>query len=213
MQPVPQTIQVVLADDHHVVRAGLRSLLNGMKDVTVVAEVADGRELIKVLETIRPDVVVTDIAMPGMDGITAIEQIRGLHPTLRIIILSMHQSADIVKKAVAAGANGFVRKDAGDFELEATLRNVVASGSHFGAEVVKALMTESEPAAEDELTPRQIQILKLIAGGKSAKEIGFELELSAKTVDVHRSRIMARLGMHDIASLTLYAVRKGLLKI
>lgn len=212
MKPVDQKIQVVLADDHELVRSGIRSLLDQMKDVEVVADVGDGYELLKLLESVRPDLVITDIAMPGMDGITAVSRIKASYPDLRVVMLSMTDSAEAVKRAVASGADGFVRKDAPRFELELAIRNVMAVGSYFGKGVAERLMERSEPSIDEQLTDRQIEILTLLASGKSSKEVGFELNLSSKTVDAHRARIMERLRLNDLASLTLYAVRKGLVK-
>ena len=212
MKPASSTIQVVLADDHDFVRAGIRSLLSGMKDVQVIAEVRDGLELLQLLDSVQPDVVITDLDMPGMDGLTAIARIRERHAKLRIIVVTMHEDAAAVKRAVANGANGYVRKDAPDFELETALRSVMSTGSYFGSGVAQRLLELPEPLVEDELTERQIEIVKLLARGKSSKEIAYDLGLSPKTVDVHRGRIMERLGLRDIASLTLYAVRRGLVK-
>jgi DNA-binding NarL/FixJ family response regulator len=212
MKPQSRSIQVVLADDHDLVRAGIRALLSGIRDVEVMAEVRDGWELLKLLESVHPDVVITDISMPGMDGITAIGRIRERWPELKILVLSANEQADAVKRAVANGAHGYVRKDAPEFELETALRNVVTIGSHFGAGVAQSLLAPSEPEVDELLTERQVEILCLLARGKSSKEIAFDLGLSSKTVDVHRTRIMERLDVHDIASLTLYAVRKGLVK-
>jgi two-component system, NarL family, nitrate/nitrite response regulator NarL len=205
-------IQVVLADDHGLVRFGIRSLLSQMNDVQVIAEVGDGNELLDLLVSVRADVVVTDIDMPGLDGITAVRLIREKHPQLRIIMLSMTDSAEVIKHAVACGANGFVRKNASASELELALRNVMAAGSYFGSGIAERLLQPQEPTVSEELTSRQIEILTLLASGKSSKEIAFELNLSAKTVDVHRMRIMDRLELRDLASLTLYAIRKGLVK-
>lgn len=212
MMPVSSTIQVVLADDHELVRAGIRSLLSGIRDVEVVAEVRDGEELLRLLESVHPDVVVSDINMPGMDGITAVRRIRELYPQLPVIMLTMNDSADSIKRAVASGANGYIRKDAPAFELETALRSVMATGSYFGTGVAQRLLEPTEPAVEEKLTGRQLEILVMLARGKSSKEIAFELGLSSKTVDVHRTRIMERLELNDVASLTLYAVRKGLVK-
>jgi two-component system, NarL family, nitrate/nitrite response regulator NarL len=212
MKPVSSTIQVVLADDHELVRAGIRSLLNGLDDVQVIAEVSDGEELLALLESVHPDVVVSDITMPGMDGITAVRRIRQRHPQLKVIMLSMNDSAESIRSAIAGGANGYVRKDAPAFELDMALRSVMATGSYFGSGVTERLIEPAEPAMEDLLTERQIEILKLLAQGNSSKEIAFALGLSSKTVDVHRTRIMDRLQLNDVASLTLYAVRKGLVK-
>jgi two-component system, NarL family, nitrate/nitrite response regulator NarL len=209
-RPVP--IQVVLADDHDLVRSGIKALLATVEGVQVIAEARNGQELLALLDSVKPDVVMTDISMPGMDGITAIAEIHARHPGVRVIVLSMYDTVDFVKRAVANGACGYLMKDAPPFELEQALRSVMATGSYFSAAVAQRLLQPSEPTVDDELTTRQVEILTLIAQGKSAKEIAFELGLSPKTVDVHRARIMERLRLNDIASLTRYAVRKGLVK-
>ena len=206
----PLPIQVVLADDHDLVRSGIKALLSTVDGVEVIAEARNGNELLQLLETVKPDVVMTDISMPGMDGITAIAEIHSRYPEVRVVVLSMYDTVDFVKRAVANGACGYLMKDAPPFELEQALRSVVATGSYFSAAVAQRLLQPSEPTVDDELTTRQVEILTLIAQGKSAKEIAFELGLSPKTVDVHRARIMERLRLNDIASLTRYAVRKGL---
>ncbi|MFI4927526.1 MAG: response regulator [Burkholderiales bacterium] len=205
-------IQVVLADDHDLVRSGIRALLSTVEGVQVIAEARNGNELLQLLESVKPDVVMTDISMPGMDGITAISEIHKRFPDVKVIVLSMYDTVDFVKRAVANGACGYLMKDAPPFELEQALRSVMATGSYFSAAVAQRLLQPSEPTVDDELTTRQVEILTLIAQGKSAKEIAFELGLSPKTVDVHRARIMERLRLNDIASLTRYAVRKGLVK-
>jgi DNA-binding NarL/FixJ family response regulator len=208
----PRRIQVVLADDHDLVRSGIKALLSTVDGVEVIAEARNGNELLQLLETVKPDVVMTDISMPGMDGITAIAEIHSRYPEVRVVVLSMYDTVDFVKRAVANGACGYLMKDAPPFELEQALRSVMATGSYFSAAVAQRLLQPSEPTVDDELTVRQVEILTLIAQGKSAKEIAFELGLSPKTVDVHRARIMERLRLNDIASLTRYAVRKGLVK-
>ena len=181
-------------------------------NVQVIAEARNGNELLQLLESVKPDVVMTDISMPGMDGITAIAEIHSRFPDVKVLVLSMYDTVDFVKRAVANGACGYLMKDAPPFELEQALRSVMATGSYFSAAVAQRLLQPSEPTVDDELTTRQVEILTLIAQGKSAKEIAFELGLSPKTVDVHRARIMERLRLNDIASLTRYAVRKGLVK-
>ncbi|MDB5958514.1 response regulator transcription factor [Ramlibacter sp.] len=208
----PLPIQVVLADDHDLVRSGIKALLSTVEGVQVIAEARNGNELLQLLESVKPDVVMTDISMPGMDGITAIAEIHSRYPEVRVLVLSMYDTVDFVKRAVANGACGYLMKDAPPFELEQALRSVMATGSYFSAAVAQRLLQPSEPTVDDELTTRQVEILTLIAQGKSAKEIAFELGLSPKTVDVHRARIMERLRLNDIASLTRYAVRKGLVK-
>src|SRR4051812_16269814 len=214
MKPDPNQppIRVVLADDHRLVRSGIKALLSMIDGVEVVAEARDGQELIQLVENLEPDIVMTDISMPRMDGIAAIAQIHASRPKVRLLVLSMYDTVDFVKRAVANGACGYLMKDAPPFELEQAVRSVMATGSYFSPAIAQRLLQPSEPTIDDELTQRQIEILKLIAQGRASKEIAYELGLSPKTVDVHRARIMERLHLNDIASLTLYAVRKGLIK-
>lgn len=207
-----RSVRIVLADDHDLVRSGIKALLSMVEGVDVIAEARDGRELITLVESLQPDIVMTDISMPGMDGISAIAQIHGTHPHVRMLVLSMYDTVDFVKRAVASGACGYLMKDAPPFELEQAVRSVMATGSYFSPAIAQRLLQPSEPSVADELTHRQVEILKLIAQGRASKEIAYELGLSPKTVDVHRARIMERLQLNDIASLTRYAVRKGLIK-
>ena len=202
----------MLADDHDLVRSGIKALLTMIDGVEVIAEARDGKELVDLLAHVTPDLVMTDISMPGMDGIAAIAEIHDKYPEIKVLVLSMYDTVDFVKRAMANGACGYLMKDAPPFELEQAVRSVMTIGSYFSPAVAQRLMQPSEPTAADELTHRQVQILTLIAQGRASKEIAFELGLSSKTVDVHRARIMDRLGLSDIASLTLYAVRKGLIK-
>jgi DNA-binding NarL/FixJ family response regulator len=205
-------IRIVLADDHDLVRSGIKALLNMIDGVEVVAEARDGNELLALLTGLKPDLVMTDISMPGMEGITAIAHIHDRHPEVKVLVLSMYDTVDFVKRAMANGACGYLMKDAPPFELEQAVRSVMTMGRYFSPSIAQRLMQPSEPSVNEELTQRQIQILKLIAQGRASKEIAFELGLSSKTVDVHRARIMDRLRLGDIASLTRYAVRKGLIK-
>jgi DNA-binding NarL/FixJ family response regulator len=207
-----KTIRVVLADDHDLVRSGIKALLTMLEGVEVIAEARDGRELVTLVESLAPDVVMTDISMPGMDGIAAIAEIHAKHPQVRLLVLSMYDTVDFVKRAVANGACGYLMKDAPPFELEQAMRSVMATGTYFSPAIAQRLLQPSEPTADDELTHRQVEILRLIAQGRASKEIAYELGLSPKTVDVHRARIMERLHLNDIASLTRYAMRKGLIK-
>lgn len=207
-----ETIDVILADDHDLVRTGIKAVLLGIPGIRVVAEARDGEELLAVLESVRPDVVVTDISMPGLDGLAALERIRSRHPEVRVLVLSMFESVDFIRRAVASGASGYVLKGSSAEELEQALRAIAATGSYFSRAVTRHLLQPTEPDLNDQLTGRQIEILTMMARGLSSKEIGYELGLSSKTVDAHRARIMDRLGLNDVASLTLYAVRRGLVK-
>src|SRR3569623_1751405 len=201
-------IRVVLADDHDLVRSGIRALLATLPGIAVVAEVSDGEALLDALDSVPAHVALTDISMPRLDGLAAIPRIRERHPALRIVVRSMYDSIDFVRRAVTLGASGYLMKHAAPQELEHALRTVVATGSYFSGSIAQVLLQPAD--AEDDLTERQLQILTLVAEGLSSKEIAWQLGLSSKTVDVHRARIMGRLDMKDVASLTRYAVRKGL---
>jgi DNA-binding NarL/FixJ family response regulator len=207
------TITVVLADDHDLVRSGLKALLATIPGVQVIGEARNGNELLAYLDSRpHPDIVITDIAMPSMDGFAAIRAIRARYPELRVLVLSMYDTADFVRRAAESGASGYIMKDAPPEELAHGLHMMMESGSYYSGAVAQRLLQRAEPTAGDELTVRQVEILTLLAQGKTSKQIGYELGLSPKTVDVHRARIMQRLGLSDLANLTLYAVRKGLVK-
>jgi DNA-binding NarL/FixJ family response regulator len=212
MQPQASIVHAIIADDHPLVRSGIRSLLSTIPGVEVLAEAGNGDELVEWLATIRADIVITDISMPGMDGLDALCEIHRRYPDTRVIVLSMHDDPETVRRAMRAGAAAYLRKDANGFELASAIHSVIKTGSYISAGVAKLLVHPGEPRAQDVLTERQLQILTLLATGESSKEIAFTLGISSKTVDVHRGRIMERLGMRDVASLTVYAVRKGLIK-
>jgi DNA-binding NarL/FixJ family response regulator len=201
---------VVLADDHELVRGGIKALLETMADVDVVEEAQSGEDLLAVLAGLRPDLVITDLAMPGMDGLAAIARIRERHPKLPVLVLSMYDTVDFVRRAIASGASGYLLKQSAPAELEQAVRTVLATGSYFNAKIARMLLQREQTPADDGLTGRQTEILVGLAKGLASKQIAYELGLSSKTVDVHRSRIMERLNIRDLASLTRYAVRKGL---
>lgn len=203
-------VQTIIADDHAMVRSGLRMLTSAISPLVVVAEVSNGSELVEYVKNNQVDLVLTDISMPVMDGIAAIESIRSFNRSIKIIALSMYDSAEFIKRAVRAGADGYVLKNAPTHELEYAIKAVLIGAGYYSTEVSKKLAEETEPDPRDVLTERQMEILRLLVRGQSSKEIGFELGLSPKTVDVHRAAIMARLKVNDLASLTLYAVRFGI---
>jgi DNA-binding NarL/FixJ family response regulator len=213
--PSAAPIRVVLADDHALVRAGMRSLLGTMAQVEVVGEAASGEEALVLAERERPDVVLMDIAMKGITGLEAAARMRELHPGVRVIILSMHADEEYVLQALRAGAIGYLLKDAATGELELALRSVMRGESWFSPAVSRQVVegyvqrVGGEPAAEV-LTARQREVLTLVAGGKSTKEIAYELNLSVKTVETHRAQIMERLGIRDVAGLVRYALKTGL---
>jgi DNA-binding NarL/FixJ family response regulator len=206
-------IRVVVADDHDVVRSGMKTLLLRIPDLQVVGEARDGQQLVELVDRLLPDIALTDIGMPVMDGLTAISQIHARHPQVRLLVLSMQDTVDVVRHATAQGACGYLMKDAPGFEIEHAVRTVMATGSYYSPAIAQRLLQAAEPALEDELTPRQIEILTLLASGLASKQIAHALGLSPKTVDMHRARIMERLRLGDVASLTRYAVRRGLVRL
>ncbi len=212
MQPMSDRFRarLVLADDHVLVRAGLRLLFTQIPGVEVVAEAGSGRELIEAVRAHAPDVAVTDLSMPDGDGLWAIERLKQEWPALRVIAVSMYDTSDFVRRALRGGADGYVLKGAPPFEMEHALRAVLAGSGYFSAQLSQRLAGNAEPTPREALTARQVDILVRIARGLSAKQIAYELALSSKTVDAHRAAIMTRLQLHDIAGLTLYAVRHGL---
>ncbi len=208
-------IRVLLADDHALVRAGIHSLLQGMREVQVVGEASSGEEAVELADRERPDVVLMDIAMKGITGLEAAAQMRERYPEVRVVILSMHAGEEYVLQALRAGAVGYLLKDAATGELELALRSVMRGESWLSPSVSRQVVegymhrTGGETAPEV-LTARQREVLKLVAGGKSTKEIAFLLNLSVKTVETHRAQIMERLGIRDVAGLVRYALRTGL---
>jgi len=189
----------------------MRSLLESIEGVKVIAEASGGAELVKLAEALEPDIVFTDIDMPGMNGVEAIQRIARSRPKVRSVVVSISESADVVKRAAAGGASGYLMKNASLQELRVAVDAVMNRGSYFSPEVAGLLLKPSAPGPSDLLTERQIEILKLLAQGLSTKEIAYELKLSPKTVDVHRAHIMERLEIADVANLTRYAIRHGLI--
>jgi DNA-binding NarL/FixJ family response regulator len=197
------------------VRAGIRSLLNGMDEVEVVAEASSGEEAIELAASSRPDVVLMDIAMKGITGLEAAARMRIRHPEARVVILSMHSGEEYVLQALRAGAAGYLLKDAATGELELALRSVMRGESWLSPAVSRQVVEGyvQRPGGEQApelLTARQREVLRLVASGKSTKEIAFLLNLSVKTVETHRAQIMDRLGIRDVAGLVRYALRTGL---
>lgn len=212
----PAPIRVVLVDDHALVRAGMRSLLGSMEQVAVVGEAASGEEALALAGTAQPDVVLMDIAMKGMTGLQAASRLREISPGVRVIILSMHAGEEYVLQALRAGAVGYLLKDAATGELELALRSVMRGESWFSPAVSRQVVEGyvqrvGGESAADVLTARQREVLRLVAGGKSTKEIAYDLNLSVKTVETHRAQIMERLGIRDVAGLVRYALRTGLI--
>jgi two-component system response regulator NreC len=211
-------IIVLVVDDHAILREGLRALLGYFDDVEVVGEAQDGAESLERVKELHPDIVLMDIAMPGMNGLEATRLIRELYPQVRVLILTQHEDPQYVLPLLQAGASGFVTKRALGNDLITALR-VVAKGETFlipsaATAVVEAMRHRAEEPAEnasDTLTPRELEILKLIVAGKTNAQMAVELSISVKTVEWHRSNLMSKLDVHSIADLMRYAMEHGLI--
>lgn len=212
-------IRVLLADDHKLVRAGIRSLLETLPDIEVVAEASDGREAIRLVEEHHPQVVLMDIAMPNMNGLEATRRLAKDFRDVPIIILSMYADEEHVYQALRAGAAGYLLKGATIEELELAIRAVARGETYLSPPISKPVImgyvrrTNAGLASTKRLSPRQSQILKLMAVGKLMKQIALELGISVKTVETHRAALMARIGVRDIAGLVRYAVKYGLIDL
>jgi DNA-binding NarL/FixJ family response regulator len=210
-------IRVVIADDHAIVRAGIRALLASEGDITVAAEASDGRAAVAAVERARPDVLLVDLSMPGWNGVEAIRRAREVSPSTRVLVLSMHAAPDYVRPALRAGAHGYLVKGAGLDDLLRALRAVAAGERFFGPEAERVIQLDATDLAGDRghddlerLTPREREVLQLVAEGHTNREIGVALGVSPKTVDAHRSRVMQKLDLHDAQALTRFALRRGL---
>ena len=212
-------IRVLLADDHPVVRLGIRTMLQNLEGIEIVGEASDGREAIDLTKTHQPQVLLTDIAMPEMNGLETAARVAKDFPNVRVIILSVHATEEYVWQALRAGAAGYLLKDADKPELEFAIKSVADGKTYLTPAVSKQVVENylqrlgGGTGSVDVLTPRQREILRLIAEGKTTKEIAGMLEISVKTVETHRAQLMDRLEIHDIPGLVRYAMRLGLVPL
>ncbi len=210
--------RVLLADDHEMMRAGLQRLIRDFEGFEIVGEASDGHEALRQVEMQRPDVILLDVLMPGLNGLDVVTRVRQNFPEVRILILSMHSAEEYVLQAMRNGAHGYLVKSDSPTELELALRAVAAGDSFLSSAVSKHVISgylnrNKTAEASDSLgtlTPRQREVLQLVAESFTTKEIATKLELSAKTVEGYRTQMMSQLKIHDVASLVRYAVSKGL---
>jgi two-component system, NarL family, response regulator NreC len=214
------TIRILLADDHTILRAGLKMMLNAQPDMEVIGEAQDGRQAIQEVQRLQPDIVLMDITMPDINGIEATRQIKRMQPDVRVLILTMHEHDEYIFQALRAGASGYILKEAADTELITAL-HIIQSGQFYLSPTAQSVMvgdylqrvrTGEEKDSYSSLTEREREILKLVAEGHTNNQIAERLVISPKTVDTHRTHIMDKLNLHSRAELVKYAMRRGLLE-
>lgn len=215
-----KTFRILLADDHALVRAGIRELVQKLPDVEVIAEASNGRQALEIVQAQTPDLVLLDIGMKELNGLEVAERITRDHPGVKALILSMHANEEYVLRALRAGASGYMLKDSAITELKLAIEAVLTGKTYLSPAISRNVIdsylnrTAAPPRKNslDLLTPRQREILQLIAEGNSTKEIAARLNLSAKTVETHRAQLMERLDIYDVASLVRFAMRAGLIQ-
>ncbi|HEY3277850.1 MAG TPA: response regulator transcription factor [Syntrophorhabdaceae bacterium] len=211
------TIRIVLADDHKIMREGLRALLEKHADFEVAAEAENGIEAVQLVKKLKPHIVIMDIGMPGLNGIEATRQVTTDVPATKVIALSMHSDKRFVVEMLKAGVSGYLLKDSASEELASAIRTVLAGTPYLSPKITDVVLkdylstlTKTEPNAFSVLTPREREVLQLIAEGRTTKEIAAALFVSVKTVETHRQQLMEKLDLRSVAELTKYAIREGL---
>ena len=214
-------IRVLLADDHAIIREGLSIMLENQPDMEVVASAANGREAVQLVDKHKPDVIVIDISMPELNGIDAIQQILPHHPNLKVIVLSIHETKPYVYRALKAGAKGYLLKETAGLEVVDAVRTTHRGERYLSKRIADLLMDEAFLHLEtsldfnllETLSPREREILQLVAEGKTSQQIGERLFISPKSVDTYRSRLMQKIGVEDMAGLVKFAIQQGLISL
>jgi DNA-binding NarL/FixJ family response regulator len=213
-------VRIVIADDHRIVREGLRHLLEKRTDFKVVAEAPDGESAVRLAKELSPDIVILDISMPGLNGIEATRRILAERPEVRVLALSMHSDRRFVIETLKAGASGYVLKDSAFDELARAIEVVMARGAFLSPAITGMVVRDyvaqagcGDAAAFSVLTPREREVLQLMAEGQSTKAIATRLAVSVKTVETYRQQVMEKLNLHSVAELTKYAIREGLTEL
>ena len=208
--------KIIIADDHTIMRTGLRALLAPTPGFEIVAEAADGKQAVEMSAAHTPDIVIMDVNMPVLNGVEATKQILAAHPKTRIIVLSAHSDANLIRQSFHAGAVAYLLKDAAFEEvvraIEATQKGEVYVSSHVAGQVMRSIMQSglNDAPPDMPLSPREREVLQLVAEGKSTKQVAQQLTVSVKTIETHRQNIMAKLNLFSVAELTKYAIRRGL---
>jgi len=213
-----QKVRIVIAEDHTILREGLRSLLSSDPNFEIVGEAEDGREAIKCIEKLKPDLILTDLSMPRMNGMEAIKEIRRISPVTKILVLTVHKTEEYILATFRAGANGYLLKDSTHAELVMAVKKVLSGKQYISPEIsakviegyLEGKKTLKSQTSWETLTQREREILKLIAEGYKNKEIADDLCISVKTVEKHRANLMEKLNLHNVQALTTYAIEEGL---
>jgi RNA polymerase sigma factor (sigma-70 family) len=211
-------IRVLIADDHALVRAGIRALVERIDNVVVVGEAGKGSEALDLVRQLGPDLILLDITMPDGNGFEVLDQVTKLYPEIRVIVLTVHEAGEYALRAVREGAAGYLPKSAASIELEQAIQTVIRGERYISPETAQNTIFEVTNRATKRdllatLSPRQREVLRLIAEGKTTKQIAQVLEISVKTVETHRAQLMERLGIHDVAGLVRYAIIVGLIEV
>jgi len=211
-------IRVLIADDHALVRAGIRALVERIDNVVVVGEAGKGSEALDLVRQLGPDLILLDITMPDGNGFEVLDQVTKLYPEIKVIVLTVHEAGEYALRAVREGAAGYLPKSAASIELEQAIQTVIRGERYISPETAQNTIFEVTNRATKRdllatLSPRQREVLRLIAEGKTTKQIAQVLEISVKTVETHRAQLMERLGIHDVAGLVRYAIIVGLIEV
>jgi len=218
---MPEKCRLLLAEDHTILREGLRALLDQDASVEVVAEVDNGRDAVRAVGALKPDLVLIDLSMPGMDGLTAIREVHRRYPEIRLLVLTVHKTEEYIRSALEAGASGYVLKDASRQELLMAIRTVRAGKTYISPEVSERIVSgfldggkaPKVLAVSEGLTARERQVLKLVAEGRRNKDIADFLCISVKTVEKHRANLMRKLNLHTASALTAFAIENGIVDL
>ena len=210
--------RVLLADDHALVRAGIRALISELEGIEVIGEAADGRETLRLIDEMQPDIVLLDIAMPGLNGFEVLSASVKRFPNVRVIVLTVHEAGECALQALRAGAAGYLPKTAASSELHEAIQTVARGETYVSGEVARKTVIQQAKETEQsrllkKLTPRQREILTLIAEGSTMKDIARTLHISVKTAESHRAQLMERLDIHEVAGLVRFAIRMGLVNV
>jgi DNA-binding NarL/FixJ family response regulator len=207
-------IRIVIADDHAIVREGLKHIVSDVGDMQIAGEAADGTEVMKRVRELEFDILVLDLSMPGRSGMELIKLVRAEKPKLRILVLSMHQELQYAVRAIKSGASGYLTKESAPGELELAIRKIAGGGAYVTAEVAEQLALGAMPGSESQphesLSDREFEVFRLLAAGESVTEIAARLKLSVKTVSTHKANLMQKMGLHNASDLVRYAIKHGL---